>query len=159
MTGNSWANSGPCNWLRNEDSATRVPLLIATAVAVTLGYAAPTGSALAAPLYPVSFMEYDGTYVVGKDIQPGLYMTWGATGTGVCSWSRLSSIDSRDAGSVIGRGESAGAQYALISSTDVAFETYGCQTWSRGSRPATPIAPVPKTCIYPLTGCVDPAAG
>jgi hypothetical protein len=101
-------------------------------------------------------MEHDGTYVVGKDIRPGLYLTLGAGGGGMCSWSRLSSIGSGDASNVIDRGESSDAQYVLIAPTDTAFETHGCQTWTMGTRTATPIAPIPKTCIYPLTGCINP---
>jgi hypothetical protein len=132
--------------------------LIVAAITAAIGYVAPAGSAVAEPIYPVPFMEHDGTYLVGKDIRPGLYMTWGATGGGMCSWARLSSTGSGDAATVIDRGESSDAQYALIAPTDKAFETLGCQTWSIGTRPATPIPPAPPTCIYPLTGCQDPDA-
>ena len=133
----------------------KATLLIAAGTAA-IGFAAPAGYAAAQPIYPVPFMDHDGTYLVGNDIRPGLYLTRGATGAGMCSWSRLSSSGRGDASSIIDRGESSDAQYALIAPTDTAFETHGCQTWSMGTRPATPIAPVPKTCIYPLTGCVDP---
>jgi hypothetical protein len=134
-------------------------LLIATAIAAAIGCAVPAGNAVAAPSHPVPFMENDGTYIVGKDIRPGLYMTLGARGDGMCSWLRLSSISGGDASSIIDRGGSSDAQYALISPSDKAFETHGCQTWSKGSRPATPISPIPRTCTYPLTGCQDPDAG
>jgi hypothetical protein len=83
-------------------------------------------------------------------------MTLGTTGGGMCSWSRLSSIGSGDTSTVIDRGESSDAQYVLVARTDKAFETHGCQAWSIGTRPATTIAPVPRTCTYPLTGCQDP---
>lgn len=131
----------------------KATLLIAAAVTAAIGCPAP---AAAFPLYPLPFMEHDGTYLVGKDIRPGLYLTWGTSGGGMCSWSRLLSIGSGDASNVIDRGESSDAQYVLIAPTDTAFETHGCQTWSMGTRPATPIAPIPKTCIYPLTGCINP---
>jgi hypothetical protein len=128
-------------------------LLIATATTAAIGYGAPAGYAVPEPSH---YMEHDGTYLVGRDIAPGLYLTWGATGGGMCSWSRLSSIGGDDASSIIDRGESSDAQYALIAPTDKAFETHGCQTWSTGPRPATPKGPVPRGCIYPLTGCIDP---
>jgi hypothetical protein len=131
----------------------KATLLVAVAITAAIGCPA---TATAFPLYPTTFMEYDGTYMVGKDIRPGLYSTRGTSGGGVCSWSRLSSIGSGDGSNVIDRGESSDARYALIAASDMAFETHGCQTWSMGSRPATPIAPIPKTCIYPLTGCVNP---
>jgi hypothetical protein len=152
------ANWAPVNQRRDYPSLMKAALLIATAITAALGYAAPAGPAVAEPIYPAPFMEHDGTYLVGKDIRPGLYMTWGATAGGTCSWLRLSSIGSRDVSIIIDRAESSDAQYALIASTDKAFETHGCQIWSIGSRPATPIAPIPRTCIYPLTGCVDPNA-
>ncbi|MDT7770391.1 MAG: hypothetical protein QOI30_3408 [Mycobacterium sp.] len=137
----------------------KVTLLFAAALTASVGCAVPAGDAAAEPFPPVPFMEYDGTYIVGKDIRPGLYMTLGARGDGMCSWLRLSSIGSGDASHIIDRGGSSDAQYALISPTDKAFETHGCQTWSKGSRPATPITPIPRTCTYPLTGCQDPEAG
>lgn len=137
----------------------KATLLIATAITAAIGFAVPAGKAVAEPFPPLPVMEDDGTYIVGKDIPPGLYMTLGARGDGMCSWLRLSSIGSDDASGVIDRGASIEAQYALISPTDKAFETHGCQTWSKGSRPATPITPIPRTCTYPLTGCQDPDAG
>jgi hypothetical protein len=141
--------------LISGSAARKAISLIAAAIAVVIGCAAP---AAAFPPYPVPFMEHDGTYLVGKDIRPGLYLTSGATPGGMCSWLRLSSIGGSDASNVIDRGESVDAQYALIAPTDTAFETHGCQTWKIGTRPATPIAPPGRTCIYPLTGCVDPHA-
>lgn len=110
----------------------------------------------ASPGRPVPFMDHDGVYRVGQDITPGLYLTAGASNTGPCSWSRLSSAAAEGTANVIAHGEAVGAQYVLVAATDIAFESRGCQTWSIGTRPATPIAPVPKTCIYPLTGCNDP---
>jgi len=128
---------------------------IAAAITAAIGCATP---ATAFPPYPDPFMEHDGTYVIGKDIRPGLYLTSGATGAGTCSWLRLSTAGSQQVSNVIDRGESNDAQYVLIPPTDTAFETHGCQTWRIGTRPATQIAPPGRTCIYPLTGCVDPHA-
>jgi hypothetical protein len=126
---------------------------VAAAVAAAIVCAAPVE---ALPPQPVPFIEHDGTYRVGVDIWPGLYLTPGAAGSAVCSWLRLSSAGGREVRNVIEHGESSGAQYALVAPTDAAFETHGCRTWSIGSRAATPIAPPGPTCIYPLTGCVDP---
>jgi hypothetical protein len=131
----------------------KTTLLIAAVLGAAIASPAPVS---ASPARPVPFMAHDGTYVVGKDIRPGLYLTRGGSGTGTCAWSRLSFIGNDHAPNVIDHGESRDAQYAQIAPTDAAFDTRGCQGWSIGTRPATPIAPVPKTCIYPLTGCVDP---
>lgn len=132
----------------------KATLLCAAAVATAIGCAAP---ATAFPPQPVPFIEHDGTYVVDKDIRPGLYVTLGASGGDVCSWTRLVSISSHGVSNVIDHGEARDAQYAQIASTDEAFETHGCQAWRIGTRTATPIAPPGRTCIYPLTGCVDPS--
>lgn len=129
-------------------------LIAAAATTAAIGYAAP---AAADPVPgPRPFMDHDGTYLVGKDIRPGLYLTWGATGGGVCSWLRLSAVGSGDVSNIVERGASSDAQYAEIAPTDQAFETHGCQPWVIGTHTAAPIAPPGRTCIYPLTGCVDP---
>lgn len=132
----------------------KATLLIAAATTATIGYAAP--AAADPPAYPNTFMDHDGIYLVGTDIRPGLYLTLGATGGGNCAWIRHSASGGGDVANVIDRGESSEAQYALIAPTDKTFETHGCQTWSIGTRPATPIEPPGRTCIYPLTGCQDP---
>lgn len=130
----------------------KAPLVLAITVTAALGCPA---SATANPFGPLPYMDHDGTYTVGEDIRPGMYLTLGARGGGDCSWSRLSSLGNHPP-DIIDHGSSTEAQYALIATSDVAFETHGCQPWSIGTRPATPIEPIPKTCIYPLTGCVDP---
>jgi hypothetical protein len=146
-------NCMPVNRRRDYRAPIKTTLLIA-AVTVTIGYAAP---AIAdPPTYPSPFMDHDGTYLVGTDIRPGLYLTSGARGSGNCSWIRQSASGSGDVSNIIDRGESSQAQYALIAPTDKAFETHGCQIWSIGTRPATPIEPPGRTCTYPLTGCQDP---
>jgi hypothetical protein len=127
--------------------------ILLAAATTAIGFAAP---ATASPTYPVPYIEHDGTYLIGKDVLPGLYLTLGPTGNGMCSWSRLSSIAGREVSNVVDRGETRDAQYVQIAPTDTAFETHGCQSWTTGTRPATPIAPPGRTCIYPLTGCVDP---
>jgi hypothetical protein len=138
---------------RDYRSAIKATLLIA-AVMVTIGYAAP--AVADPPTFPSPFMDHDGTYLVGTDIRPGLYLTSGPRGSGNCSWIRQSASGGGDVSNIIDRGESSQAQYALIAPTDKAFETHGCQIWSIGTRPATPIEPPGRTCIYPLTGCQDP---
>jgi hypothetical protein len=129
----------------------KVSLLIAAAVTAATGCPA-TASALPPPPY----MDHDGTYLVGTDIPPGLYMSGGASGSGMCRWSRLSSTGSGVASNIIDHGESSDAQYVAIAATDKAFESQGCQSWTHTARRATPISPAPRICIYPLTGCHDP---
>lgn len=128
-------------------------------VTAAIGFLVPAGDVAAQPMYPAPLIQKSGTYRVGVDIRPGLYLSRGAVDGGTCSWSRLASADSGDGANIIAHGESTAAQYAWIAPTDAAFETHGCQTWTMGTRSATPIAPAPKTCIYPLTGCMNPDEG
>lgn len=126
----------------------KATLLIAAAVTAAYGCASP--AAADEPKYPNTFMEQDGIYLVGTDIRPGLYLTMGGVDAGNCSWTRTTASGTSD------HGGSSEAQYILIAPTDKKFETNGCGAWAIRTRVATPIAPPGRTCIYPLTGCIDP---
>ncbi|MGY1669464.1 hypothetical protein [Geodermatophilus sp. SYSU D00710] len=67
----------------------------------------------------------DGTYLVGTDIQPGLYR---ADGGRFCSWQRLSDL-SGEYDAVLGWEFSDGLTYVEILPTDVAFSTDDCGRW------------------------------
>jgi hypothetical protein len=149
------ANGAPVDWRRLSCATVNATVVATVLASSTIGYGCARGAA-DPPSYPSLFMDHDGTYLVGTDIRPGLYLSQGASGAGNCSWTRLSSGGSGDVSNVVAQGDSRGAQYALIAPTDKAFETHGCQMWSIGTRPATPIEPPGRTCIYPLTGCQDP---
>src|SRR5947208_10980310 len=63
------------------------------AMLVLAGCGAPAGVALADPAPapapgPKTAIDADGTYVVGKDIQPGTYSSAGPVGGGACYWKR-----------------------------------------------------------------------
>ena len=71
----------------------------------------------------------DGTYVVGVDVQPGVYLSAGATSADTTSyWKRLSSLDMSD---IVDNNSSAGPQTVEILPTDKAFVTARCQSWSK----------------------------
>jgi hypothetical protein len=69
----------------------------------------------------------DGTYLVGKDIPPGLYKT---DGSGGCYWERMSSL-SGGLDSIIANDNISGPTTVQIAATDAAFKTSGGCTWSR----------------------------
>jgi hypothetical protein len=71
----------------------------------------------------------NGTWVVGTDIEPGTYRTDGATGPG-CYWARLSGL-SGEFGDIITNGITEGPTTVTIASSDAAFESQGCQQWTR----------------------------
>jgi hypothetical protein len=83
-------------------------------------------------------IETDGTYLVGVDIVPGVYRNPGGS---ACYWARLNSLDTSD---IIDNHNSAGPQVIEILSTDRAFLTQNCQTWTLASAPAAvATAPAP----------------
>lgn len=76
---------------------------------------------------PESVIPGDGTFLVGRDFEPGTYRTEGASGRN-CYWARLSgtSGESKD---IIASGNVTGPTTVTIASSDTAFETKGCQEW------------------------------
>ncbi|MVU77946.1 hypothetical protein GPX89_11900 [Nocardia sp. ET3-3] len=84
---------------------------------------ASTGTANAA--LPNSFSG-DSTFKVNVDIQPGTYTT--STAGTVCAWARLSSIT--PSVTIQAGGASGGTATVTIASSDVAFFTSGCGTWT-----------------------------
>lgn len=75
----------------------------------------------------------EGVYVVGEDIEPGTYKTAGPSdrGTfGMCYWARLSDT-SGDFDSIIANGSPQGPGTVTISPSDGAFDTSGCELWTK----------------------------
>jgi hypothetical protein len=68
----------------------------------------------------------DGTYVVGTDIEPGIYHT-DADGS-ICYWARLASLDTND---IIDNGNPGGPTTIEIQSSDRAFQVQGDCTFGR----------------------------
>jgi hypothetical protein len=83
-------------------------------------------------LSPVTFstssIDFDGTYIVGKDIKSG---TWRSTGGDFCYWARLSGFGGTSGSIIANDIVSSGKTIVTIRSTDKGFETKGCGTWSR----------------------------
>jgi hypothetical protein len=82
----------------------------------------PTNTALPAPTEDLSLVR-PGTYMVGADIQPGLYQ--GFAGFDImdsCYWTRLSNL-SGDFDAIIANDNAVGQFYVEILPSDVAFET------------------------------------
>ena len=71
----------------------------------------------------------DGIYLVGKDIEPGTYLTSGGSG---CYWQR-SSGTSGDFDDILANGNESGQAIVTIAASDVAFTTKRCGSWQRMS--------------------------
>ncbi len=69
----------------------------------------------------------DGTWVVGEDIEPGVYRNEGGTS---CYWERLSGL-SGEFGDIIANDNPDGPAVVEIASSDTAFSSQRCGTWSQ----------------------------
>ncbi|GAA5168504.1 hypothetical protein GCM10023321_62680 [Pseudonocardia eucalypti] len=71
-----------------------------------------------------------GTYVVGVDIQPGVYRTAGPSDERIpmCSWTRLRDT-SGDFSAVLAIDNTEGPTTVTIKATDGAFKSSSCQDW------------------------------
>jgi hypothetical protein len=98
-------------------------LSVTAALPLVMGQCAPPGADPAVPRAP----RYgDGTHVVNRGFVPGLYF---ATG-GNCSWERLSGLRGSWAETIQRGGITPGQNVVYVPSTDVAFRSRGCGTWT-----------------------------
>jgi hypothetical protein len=74
-------------------------------------------------------MNADGTYTVGKDIQPGTYSSAGPVGDGACYWKRVNGTN------IVDNALSKKSQIVQIEPTDTAFTTKECQPWQLTDAP------------------------
>ncbi|MYB39743.1 hypothetical protein F4X86_00390 [Candidatus Saccharibacteria bacterium] len=81
----------------------------------------------------------DGIYVVGSDIQPGIYRTKGSdTSLYGCRWQRLSGFGAENNNVVVSYSEDRGLPTIVaISPSDRGFKTEGCGKWYFESVPVT----------------------
>jgi hypothetical protein len=121
----------------------KLPLVAAAALAAGIATAAPTQAV------PGTTMPGDGTYVVGVDIQPGVYRS--QNGRHQLPNRQISKKPFRDSplDDIIANNFGSGPQVVQIASTDVAFSTSDCSTWMLASAPAVapapPVAPPPSS--------------
>ncbi len=69
-------------------------------------------------------MDHDGTFVVGTEIQPGVYTSAGPRPDGTCYWRRIGADKT-----TVDNALSKQPQTVQIEATDLAFKTNGCQPW------------------------------
>lgn len=99
-------------------SATAAALLVACAVPASADPAGPTpGPATGSGIGP-------GTYIVGKDVAPGVYASAGPVAGDVCYWRRTGSDNATLANAM-----SKQPQIVVIEDGDAGFRTSGCQPW------------------------------
>jgi len=74
-----------------------------------------------------TYLDWDGTYIVGTDLTAG---KWKSTGGDSCYWARLSAFTGT-LGAIIANGIPSGPAIVTIRSTDKGFSTFGCGEWTR----------------------------
>jgi hypothetical protein len=72
----------------------------------------------------------EGTHVVGRDVEPGEYRTAGPLGRRSCYWARLSATTGAFE-AILANGNTEGPTTVTILAGDRAFETSGCQGWTK----------------------------
>ena len=108
----------------------------------TGGAVAHADPAPAPPPAPKTTIDADGTYAVGKDIQPGVYSSAGPVGDGACYWKRSNGTN------IIDNALSKKPQVVQIDTTDTTFTTNECQQWQLTD------APVPQPGAGDLMGAL-----
>jgi hypothetical protein len=113
------------------------------------------GVALAAPsqAVPGTTIPGDGTYVVGVDLQPGVYRSQGSDS---CYWKRLSGF-SGSLHDIIANNLASGPQVVQIAATDAAFVTERCGTWTLTSAAGGAPWAAPNPPVAPMRPPVAPA--
>ena len=118
------------NMPRGGDSAITTVATKTTTVTVTKHSTTATEATNLQSPTAQTVMNTDGTYVVGKDVQPGTYKSAPtmANGYPFCTWKRLSDF-SGSMDSTIAIDNSPGQTIVTIAPTDVAFQSLSCQPW------------------------------
>ena len=75
-----------------------------------------------------TFFSGDGLYLVGHDIQPGIYQTPGADANGNCYFARLASTDTNN---IVDNGNYTGQVTITVLPSDVAVTVTGCQPFKK----------------------------
>jgi hypothetical protein len=79
---------------------------------------------------PMTTIDEDGTYLVGKDIVPGQYRSAGGSGGERCYWERQSALGGGFS-AIISNGGGEGQDVVEILPSDAAFETTDCLPWEK----------------------------
>lgn len=120
-------NTQRFSWEANPDV---LPLADASA-----GSTAQPPAPVSPPPAPAARRTFgDGTFMVGKDIQPGTYRT--RSGTSGCYWSRLAGF-SGGIGDILANDNADDNAIVTIAPTDKGFQSVGCGTWTNDLSPVT----------------------
>lgn len=108
------------------------------AALVAAGWCASAGMAHAEPEpappppAPKTTIDTDGTFAVGRDIEPGTYTSAGPVGDGACYWKRSNGPE------LVDNALTKKPQVVVIEPTDTAFTSNDCQPWQKTDAPPPP---------------------
>ena len=74
----------------------------------------------------------DGTWVVGDEVDPGVYSAPGGSG---CYWERLSGFSGEFGDIIANDSSSGGRQIVAIDASDAGFSTNNCGEWTQTAKP------------------------
>lgn len=86
---------------------------------------APAPAPSPAPAPAPATIASNGTFTVGKDIQPGTYSSAGPVDDGACYWKRTSGD------TMVDNAMTKKPQIVQILATDTTFKTSDCQPWQK----------------------------
>ncbi|HKW20875.1 MAG TPA: hypothetical protein VJO13_05830 [Ktedonobacterales bacterium] len=113
----------------SKASSTRTASTIKIGSSATKAPAGPTATHAPTATPTPSFKHFgDGTFQVGKDIQPGTYRT--RQGSPGCYWARLSGFGG-SVGEIIANDNTDAPAVVTIAASDKGFESQGCGTWTQ----------------------------
>jgi hypothetical protein len=119
--------------MKSTRTAVVAAFLVGCAVSAATAQADPTPAPPAPG--PKTTIDGDGTFAVGKDIQPGTYSSAGPVGNGACYWKRTNGSD------IVDNALSKKAQIVQIEPTDTSFTTNQCQSWQLTDAPVPQAGP------------------
>lgn len=96
---------------------------------------------------PKTTIDADGSYVVGKDIAPGVYQSAGPVDGGACYWKRAAGDK------LVDNALTKKPAFVEIQATDTSFTTSDCQAWQLTNAPMPP-QPGPGDLLGALTQAI-----
>jgi hypothetical protein len=129
----------------NGKATVRVPASLAKGTHyLTVSFSTWTGYVIVPSSKTIKFvtkslavMAGEGTYVVGSQVQPGLYVSKGNTGG--CYWARLSDATG-DFDAILANDIGDGPRYMRIKDTDALVESSDCNDWYAAPSTGTPVS-------------------
>ena len=95
------------------------------------------------PPPPKTVIDANGTYAVGKDIEPGTYRSDGPLTGEVCYWKRIKGDQ------MVDNAMTKQPQIVQIEPTDTAFKTDRCQPWRKTQCPPDCVTTPPRPANLP----------